>query len=140
MAGPTRLSWICSTLTEFRLRALRLSRLYLFAIRTRYAPSVRKSAELTICVSRHWHSAIKKSRTRRLFLMAGPTRLELATSCVTGRHSNQLSYDPTTIFNFHFWNVAQLVLNLKNVRSRSLGLRSHNHIQFSLLECSSVGS
>ena len=95
MAGPTRLSWICSTLTEFRLRALRLSRLYLFAIRTRYAPSVRKSAELTICVSRHWHSAIKKSRLVRLFLMAGPTRLELATSCVTGRHSNQLSYDPT---------------------------------------------
>lgn len=26
--------------------------------------------------------------------MAGPTRLELATSGVTVRHSNQLSYDP----------------------------------------------
>ena len=26
--------------------------------------------------------------------MAGPTRLELATSCVTGRRSNQLNYDP----------------------------------------------
>jgi hypothetical protein len=26
--------------------------------------------------------------------MAGPTRLELATSGVTGRHSNQLNYDP----------------------------------------------
>ncbi len=26
--------------------------------------------------------------------MAGPTRLELATSGVTGRHSNRLSYDP----------------------------------------------
>ncbi len=25
---------------------------------------------------------------------AGPTRLELATSCVTGRRSNQLNYDP----------------------------------------------
>ena len=80
MVSTAGLSWICSTLTEFRLRALRLSRLYLFAIRTRYAPSVRKSAELTICVSRHWHSAIKKSRLVRLFLMAGPTRLELATS------------------------------------------------------------
>ncbi len=28
------------------------------------------------------------------FLRAGPTRLELATSCVTGRRSNQLNYDP----------------------------------------------
>src|SRR5207248_7392921 len=26
--------------------------------------------------------------------MAGPTRLELATSCVTGRRSSQLNYDP----------------------------------------------
>ena len=26
--------------------------------------------------------------------MAGPTRLELATSCVTGMRSNQLNYDP----------------------------------------------
>ena len=26
--------------------------------------------------------------------MAGPTRFELATSCVTGRRSNQLNYDP----------------------------------------------
>ncbi len=29
-----------------------------------------------------------------LLLLAGPTRLELATSGVTGRHSNQLNYDP----------------------------------------------
>ncbi len=28
------------------------------------------------------------------FKMAGPTRLELATSGVTGRRSNQLNYDP----------------------------------------------
>ena len=28
------------------------------------------------------------------FIMAGVTRLELATSCVTGRRSNQLSYTP----------------------------------------------
>ena len=32
--------------------------------------------------------------------MAGTTRLELATSCVTGMRSNQLSYAP--IFNCHF--------------------------------------
>ena len=51
--------------------------------------SVRKSAELAICASCHYHSAIKKSHTRRLFLMAGTTRLELATSCVTGMRSNQ---------------------------------------------------
>jgi hypothetical protein len=30
-----------------------------------------------------------------LGIMAGPTRLELATSGVTGRRSNQLNYDPT---------------------------------------------
>jgi hypothetical protein len=29
--------------------------------------------------------------------VAGPTRLELATSGVTGRRSNQLNYDPTFI-------------------------------------------
>ena len=28
------------------------------------------------------------------FSLAGPTRLELATSGVTGRRSNQLNYDP----------------------------------------------
>ena len=30
--------------------------------------------------------------------MAEPTRLELATSAVTGQRSNQLSYDSTTIY------------------------------------------
>jgi hypothetical protein len=30
--------------------------------------------------------------------MAGPTRLELATSGVTGRRSNQLNYDPAILF------------------------------------------
>ena len=38
--------------------------------------------------------AIKKARHEDGFLMAGVTRLELATSCVTGRRSNQLSYTP----------------------------------------------
>ncbi len=32
-----------------------------------------------------------------LLLLAGPTRLELATSGVTGRHSNQLNYDPVSL-------------------------------------------
>jgi hypothetical protein len=31
-------------------------------------------------------------------LVAGPTRLELATSGVTGRRSNQLNYDPAISF------------------------------------------
>ena len=30
----------------------------------------------------------------KIRVMAGPTRLELATSGVTGRRSNQLNYDP----------------------------------------------
>ena len=32
--------------------------------------------------------------------MAGSTRLELATSCVTGRRSNQLNYDPVIFIFF----------------------------------------
>ena len=31
--------------------------------------------------------------------LAGSTRLELATSCVTGRRSNQLNYDPNIFMN-----------------------------------------
>jgi hypothetical protein len=31
--------------------------------------------------------------------MAGPTRLELATSCVTGRRSNRLNYGPDRVIN-----------------------------------------
>ena len=33
------------------------------------------------------------------FKMAGPTRLELATSGVTGRRSNQLNYDPAVVLS-----------------------------------------
>ena len=36
----------------------------------------------------------QKNRLSTAFFMAGVTRLELATSCVTGRRSNQLSYTP----------------------------------------------
>ena len=32
-----------------------------------------------------------------MFVPTGPTRLELATSGVTGRRSNQLNYDPNII-------------------------------------------
>ncbi len=34
----------------------------------------------------------RKNKKPRLGLLAVRTRLELATSCVTGRHSNQLNY------------------------------------------------
>ncbi len=39
--------------------------------------------------------------------MAGPTRLELAASCVTGMRSNQLNYDPAHFFT---WAVEDLNL------------------------------
>ncbi len=35
------------------------------------------------------------TRGKQAGKMAGPTRLELATSGVTGRRSNRLNYDPT---------------------------------------------
>ena len=41
--------------------------------------------------------------------MAGPTRLELATSGVTGRRSNQLNYDPNAIIK-DWWAVQDLNL------------------------------
>ena len=36
----------------------------------------------------------KKPGSKPGFLMAGATRLELATPCVTGMYSNQLNYAP----------------------------------------------
>ena len=44
-----------------------------------------------------WHLQHKRVRAYHpnpLIFLAGPTRLELATSGVTGRRSNQLNYDP----------------------------------------------
>ena len=40
----------------------------------------------------------------RLF-SAGPTRLELATSGLTGRRSNQLNYDPFIIFSYNCYRL-----------------------------------
>ncbi len=39
--------------------------------------------------------------------MAGPTRLELATSGVTGRRSNQLNYDPDNSLPVYLWWAVQ---------------------------------
>ena len=45
---------------------------------------------------------IKIRPSRSIFIiMAEPTRLELATSAVTGQRSNQLSYDSTEIILYH---------------------------------------
>ncbi len=45
--------------------------------------------------------SLKNSRGANVLLLsemvAGPTRLELATSGVTGRRSNQLNYDPARV-------------------------------------------
>ena len=41
--------------------------------------------------------------------MAGMTRLELATSCVTGRHSNQLSYIPIEFYLLQISVVANAI-------------------------------
>lgn len=43
--------------------------------------------------------ACRRKPTSHYLKMAGPTRLELATSGVTGRRSNQLNYDPAILFN-----------------------------------------
>jgi hypothetical protein len=40
------------------------------------------------------HHKVLQSNYKRLKQLAGPTRLELATSCVTGRRSNRLNYGP----------------------------------------------
>ena len=40
----------------------------------------------------------QKSSESPFLSLAGPTRLELATSGVTGRRSNQLNYDPRVCF------------------------------------------
>ena len=49
------------------------------------------------------YSEIKKRTTKVvLLLMAGTTRLELATSCVTGKRSNQLSYAPAFLSLVHY--------------------------------------
>ena len=57
---------------------------------------------------------VKKIRTiREDGLIAGPTRLELATSCVTGRRSNQLNYDPNgkKVYNEQFIIFYKKVIN-----------------------------
>ena len=65
---------------------VKLAILYVKIPDTEHLP---KSAEIAKAILPTINSAIKKSHTRWLLLMAGTTRLELATSCVTGMRSNQ---------------------------------------------------
>ena len=54
--------------------------------------------------SHHYHSAIKKRTTKVvLLLMAGTTRLELATSCVTGMRSNQTELRSHVLVTIKFY-------------------------------------
>jgi hypothetical protein len=43
--------------------------------------------------------------------MAGPTRLELATSGVTGRRSNQLNYDPARELTLAFFRPTRAIVS-----------------------------
>ena len=87
MAGTTRL--VLDLLHAHRVSPKKALLLPAQSVRypdlfTTFTPSVRKSAELANTLLATINSAIKKSHTRWLLLMAGTTRLELATSCVTG--------------------------------------------------------
>ena len=61
------------------------------------------------CKTSHWNVRTKVGETKNpayrgqtgLQLRAGPTRLELATSGLTGRRSNQLNYGPKKITIFY---------------------------------------
>ena len=43
-----------------------------------------------------WDAPETTKKMRSILVLADPTRLELATSAVTGQRSNQLSYESTT--------------------------------------------
>ena len=57
--------------------------------------------------------------------MAEVTRLELATSCVTGKHSNQLSY--TSINGGHNWARTNDPLLVRQVLSQLSYATINNH-------------
>jgi hypothetical protein len=50
--------------------------------------------------------------------MAGPTRLELATSGVTGRRSNQLNYDPVFVLTMKALDLTQYRTGAPSLRPR----------------------
>ena len=57
-------------------------------------------------------------------LVAGPTRLELATSGVTGRRSNQLNYDPASAFALTRLGETNVLLCRSATASVTLALRA----------------
>ena len=67
-----------------------------------FTSALPKSAELAKAILTTINSAIKKEPIKDSLFMAGLTRLELATFCVTGRHSNQTELQPL-VFNLYFY-------------------------------------
>ena len=53
--------------------------------------------------------------------MAGSTRLELATSGVTGRRSNQLNYDPALNFSIPVFNYTLGSVDLPRPHEKMVG-------------------
>ena len=79
--------------------------------------------------------------------LAGPTRLELATSALTGQRSNQLSYDPKSTFvcglegnrTPDLVNAIQALSQLSyepvaNTSSKNMGIFPNNQTVFSVSE------
>ena len=109
----TKKQAIIACLSNFLLNFLVSNVLFPYiakALRTLLAPRSNSGRFKTTCgeFSPLMHSTIQtiKKQTLKicfLLLMAGTTRLELATSCVTGMRSNQLSYAP--IFYCHTPNL-----------------------------------
>jgi hypothetical protein len=70
--------------------------------------------------------------------MAGPTRLELATSGVTGRRSNQLNYDPANIEPSGHRDIGSSIhrrIDASTNESRRLSLRRFNPAPENSLHC-----
>ena len=96
------LSWICSTLTEFRNYAYRQSLLNLFAIRTNVRTQIRSArsslepkTRLTPCGSRHKHNKRVGDKHHQLFYgLRGARTLD---QLIKSQLLYQLSYKPKFI-------------------------------------------
>ena len=113
MAGTTRLSWPVRIKRVYGFSFQKLRFFQRKVLRTLLTGRSNSGRFKTTCgeFSPLMRSAIwqwKKQTLKVCFLllMAGTTRLELATSCVTGMRSNQLSYAP--IFNCHHNHLIRL--------------------------------
>ena len=99
MAGTTRLSWPVRIKRVYGFSFQKLRFFQRKVLRTLLTGRSNYKARLCLAEFSPLYSTTfdkKISPTSGLYflLMAGTTRLELATSCVTGMRSNQLSYAP----------------------------------------------